>query len=91
MGNKNYISVRQQLWDQPVFSPEEPIFEGGKGGNPIAPTRHQVDCWRAEGFPATLDEFPYGRRDSIDLIATRAYQAGFAAAQLIKEGDFDHD
>ena len=89
MGNKNYIFVRQQLWNQPVFSPEEPIFEDGKGGNPIAPTRHQVDCWKVEAsnFAATLDEFPYGRRDRVDLIATRAYQAGFAAAQPTREGD----
>jgi hypothetical protein len=83
MNTKAFIPVRQQLWQKPVFSPEEPIFEAGAGGEPIAPTRHQVDRWKAEAgnFPATLDELPYGRRDRIDLIATRAYQAGSAAAQ----------
>ena len=70
---KHYIPVRQQLWQQPVFGPEE---------EPIAPTRHQVDVWRAEAsnFAATLDEFPHGRRDRIDLIATRAFQAGYKFA-----------
>ena len=69
---KRYIPVRQQLWQQPVFSPEE--------GEEFAPARHQIDCWKAEAsnFPATLDEFPYGRRDWVDLVATRAYQAGRA-------------
>lgn len=68
-----YISVRQQLWQEPVFSPEE--------GEEFAPTRHQVDCWKAEAsnFPATLDELPYGRRDWWDILATRAYQAGRAS------------
>lgn len=68
-----YIPVRQQLWQEPVFSPEE--------GEPFAPTRHQIDCWRAEAsnFPATLNELPYGRRDWVDIVATRAYQAGRAS------------
>ena len=83
MASKFYIPFRQQIWQQPVFSPEEPVFECGKGGEPIAPTRHQVDCWKAEAgnFASTLDEPPYGRRDHYDLIATRAYQAGFAAGR----------
>jgi hypothetical protein len=66
----NYIPIRQQLWQNPVFSPEE--------GEVFAPTRHQVDVWKAEAsnFAATLDELPYGRRDWWDVLATRAYQAG---------------
>ena len=67
---ERYIPVRQQLWQEPVFSIDE---------EPMAPTRHQVDVWKAEAsnFPATLDELPSGRRDRIDLIATRAFQAGY--------------
>jgi hypothetical protein len=65
-----YIPIRQQIWQAPVFSTEE--------GEEFAPTRHQVDCWKAEAsnFAATLDELPYGRRDWWDVLATRAYQAG---------------
>ena len=76
-----YISVRRQLWNEPVFSPDEPIFAEEKGNDSAAPTRHQVDVWKAEAsnFAATFDEFLYGRRDRYDLIATRAYQAGRAS------------
>ena len=82
MTDTHYIPYRQQIWQQPVFLPEEDVFMNGKGGLPVAPSRHQVDCWKAEAgnFPASLDEPPHGRRDRYDLIATRAYQAGFAAA-----------
>ena len=81
MTTSKYQSVRSQLWHHPVFSQEE--------NEPIAPTRYQVDSWKAEAsnFPATFDELPYGRRDYDDIIATRAYQAGFAAAQPSTEGD----
>ena len=81
MSKKHYVSIRQQTWQEPVFSPEE--------GEPFAPTKHQVDCWKAESsnFAATLDEPPYGRRDRLDLIATRAYQAGRAAALLENQKD----
>ena len=81
-----YISVRQQLWQEPVFSPEE--------GEEFAPTRHQVDCWKAEAsnFPATFDELPYGRRDWWDILATRAYQAGRASvAKPPAEGPNDEE
>ena len=81
-----YISVRQQLWQEPVFSPEE--------GEEFAPTRHQVDRWKAEAsnFPATLDELPYGRRDWWDILATRAYQAGQASVtEPVAEGPTDED
>ena len=83
MANEPYISFRQRIWQEPVFYSEEDVFTNGKGGPPVAPTRHQVDRWKAEAgnFASTLDEPPYGRRDRYDLIATRAYQAGFAAAQ----------
>jgi len=86
MTSKPYIPFRQQIWQQPVFSPEEPVFANGSGGEPVAPTRHQVDVWKAEAsnFAATLDEPPHGRRDCYDLIATRAYRAGFAAAQSLR-------
>ena len=80
-----YISVRQQLWQEPVFSPEE--------GEEFAPTRHQVDRWKAEAsnFPATLDELPYGRRDWWDILATRAYQAGRASVtEPVAEGPTDY-
>lgn len=68
--NNHSIPIRQQLWQEPVFSPQE--------GEAYAPTRHQVDCWIAEAknFPATIDELPYGRREWTDVLATRAYQAG---------------
>ena len=91
MAIANYIPFRQQIWQQPVFSPKEPVFTNGKGGDPVAPTRHQVDCWKAEAgnFASTLDEPPYGRRDRYDLIATRAYQAGFAAAQHLSDHHLD--
>ena len=70
---ERYISVRRQLWQQPVFDISE---------EPMSPTRHQVDVWKAEAssFAASLDKLPFGRRDRYDLIATRAYQAGYAAA-----------
>ena len=81
-----YIPVRQQLWQEPVFSPEE--------GEEFAPTRHQVDRWKAEAsnFPATLDELPYGRRDWWDILATRAYQAGRASVtKPVAEGLTDEE
>jgi hypothetical protein len=74
-------SVREQLAHEPVFLPDEFPFENGKGGSPVAPTRHQVELWVAEGgnLSASPDDPPHGRRDKNDLIATRAYQAGFDA------------
>ena len=74
---ESYIPVRQRIWQEPVFSQDE--------GEQFAPTRHQVDVWRVEAFnfPATLDELPYGRRDWVDVIATRAFQAGRASATAL--------
>jgi hypothetical protein len=79
-----YRSVREQLAHEPVFLPDEFPFKDGKGGSPVAPTRHQVELWAAEGgnLSVSPDDPPHGRRDSKDLIATRAYQAGFDAGVM---------
>ncbi len=77
-------SVREQLAHEPVFLPDEFPFENGKGGSPVAPTRHEVELWVAEGgnLSVSPDNPPHGRRDKNDLIATRAYQAGFDAGVM---------
>jgi hypothetical protein len=80
----DFVSVREQLAHEPVFLPDEFPFKDGKGGSPVAPTRYQVELWVAEGgnFPASFDDHPHGRRGKSDLIATRAYQAGFDAGVM---------
>jgi len=56
-----------------------PVFESR---HPAVPTRQHVEVWKAEAsnFPAQFCVGSDGRRDRIDLIATRAAQWGWALA-----------
>ena len=66
-----------------------PVF---KSKHPAVPTRQHVEVWKAEAssFPAQFCVASDGRRDHIDLIATRAAQWGWALA-CAKFSEFPED